>query len=129
MGGAMINLGSGAGEVRRYELARHWLEECRDFCAARDLDYHHGYALSWLARVELEQGDWNRAGTLAEPLLDSGDPIARMNALTVTARLRSRRGEPGAGPLLDAGRGSWPAAPATCNGCGRWPPRGRRPPG
>jgi DNA-binding CsgD family transcriptional regulator/tetratricopeptide (TPR) repeat protein len=116
--GAMINLGSGAGEVRRYELARRWLEECRDFCSARDLDYYHGYALSWLARVELEQGDWNRAGSLAEPLLDSKDPIARMNALVLTARLRSRRAESGAAPLLDE---AWELATRTGDLQRLWP--------
>ncbi|MCW2692049.1 MAG: helix-turn-helix transcriptional regulator, partial [Mycobacterium sp.] len=115
---AMVNLGSGAGEVRRYSLARRWLEECRDFCAARDLDANQDYALSWLARVELEQGAWDRAASLAESLLDSTSPIARIGALVVTARVRTRRKASGAGPLLDD---SWELASRTGDLQRLWP--------
>ena len=99
---AMVNLGSGAGEVRRYERALHWLEQARSFCAERDLDHSEHYATSWVARIDLEQGRWNSARALTEHLLLGTDPISRIGALTVLAKVRLRRGEQDAGDLLDA---------------------------
>ncbi len=116
--GALVNLGSGAGEVRRYVLARRWLEEACDFCAARDLDHHHSYALSWLARVELEQGNWDQASLLAGTLLENANRVARLGALTVAGRVRSRRGETGVGPLLDQ---AWELAESTGDLQRLWP--------
>ncbi|WP_027862832.1 AAA family ATPase [Marmoricola sp. URHB0036] len=98
---AMVNLGSGAGEVRRYRTARHWLEENRRFCTERDLDHSRDYAVCWLARIALEQGDWDRAFTLASSLPDDTDPISRIGALPVAAKVLVRRGEPGGPALLD----------------------------
>ena len=54
--GAMVNLGSGAGEVRRYDVARRWLEEGRASAPRATSTTTASYATSWLARVELEQG-------------------------------------------------------------------------
>ena len=98
---AMVNMGSGAGEVRRYETALHWLEEARSFCAERDLDQSEHYATSWVARIDLEQGRWDSARALTEQLLLGTDPISRIGALTVLAKVRVRRGEPDAAALLD----------------------------
>jgi DNA-binding CsgD family transcriptional regulator/tetratricopeptide (TPR) repeat protein len=97
---AMVNLGSGAGEVRRYDTARRWLEEGRRFCADRDLDHSHHYSTSWVARIDLEQGHLDSALALAESLLDT-DPISRIGALTVSARVRTRLGLGGAAEILD----------------------------
>jgi tetratricopeptide (TPR) repeat protein len=47
---ALVNLGSGAGEIRRYRLADHCLGEALVWCAERDLDDLWRYALAWLAR-------------------------------------------------------------------------------
>ena len=99
---AMVNLGSGAGEVRRYETARHWLEENRRFCTERDLDHSRDYAVCWLARIALEQGDWDRALALATSIPDDADPISRIGALPVAAKVLVRRGEPGGAALLEA---------------------------
>ena len=117
---ALVNLGSGAGEVRRYDVARRWLEEAREFCASRDLDHSRDYAISWLARTALEQGEWDRADEMASAARRGTDPISRMTALTVAGRLLVRRGQPGARGMLDeawnAARGSghlqrlWPVA-------------------
>ncbi len=98
---AMVNLGSGAGEVRRYPTARRWLEEAQDFCRERDLDHSRDYATSWLARIDLEQGRWGEALARAESPLAGTDPIARITALTVAGRVHLRRGEPGGAALLD----------------------------
>jgi DNA-binding CsgD family transcriptional regulator/tetratricopeptide (TPR) repeat protein len=104
---AMINLGSGAGEVRRYNTALRWLEEGRRFCAERDLDHSRDYATSWVARIDLEQGRWDSALARAERLLLGTDPISRIGALTVAAKIHARRGEGGATELLD---GAWAEA-------------------
>ena len=55
---ALVNLGSGAGEVRRYTDAEHWLCDTIAWAAQRDLDSVHAYALAWLARIEFERGHW-----------------------------------------------------------------------
>ncbi|MDX6276762.1 MAG: hypothetical protein QOJ72_890, partial [Nocardioidaceae bacterium] len=57
----LVNLGSGAGEIRRYDVAARWLDEAMDWCAAHDLDGRGDYATAWRARVMLEQGDWTAA--------------------------------------------------------------------
>ena len=115
---ALSNLGSGAGEVRRYATARTWLEECRRWCAARDLDASRGYAEAWLARVALEQGEWDRAVELAAPLTASEPVISRIVGHTVLGRVRARRGEPGAAVELQQG---WALADQTGDLQRLWP--------
>ncbi len=122
VGAALVNLGSGAGEVRRYDTAAHWLLETAAWCEARDLDTTHGYALSWLARVRFEQGRWADATSLAgHPMVERAQYVpVRIVALTVIGRLRVRRGDPNPDePLDEAWRLSqtagdlqrlWPAA-------------------
>ena len=93
---AMVNLGSGAGEVRRYETARRWLEEARSFCAERDLDHSEHYAISWVARIDLEQGRLGlgaRAGRAAPP--GHAIPISRIGALTVAGQGTGAAGRAG----------------------------------
>jgi hypothetical protein len=41
---AMTNLGSGAGEIRRYALADRWLRDAIAWSAERDLDSNRRYA-------------------------------------------------------------------------------------
>ena len=96
-------IGSGGGEVRRYDLAIPALETCLDYCLERDLAGQALYARSWLARCYLEQGRWREAGELCTELLR--DPwvvgISRMVTVTVVGRLRARRGDPGVWAALD----------------------------
>ena len=118
--GAMINLGSGAGEVRRYPLADRWLAETIDWSTARDLDIWRGYALAWRARSEFEQGRWAQASASAtEALVRHGREVpTRIVALTVLGRLRTRRGDPDAqGPLTEA----WELAQRTGDLQRLWP--------
>ena len=99
----MVNLGSGAGEIRRYADADHWLRETVAFCAERDLDLNGRYALAWLARCHFEQGRWSEAGTAAARVAavrSAGAPSRRV-ALTVLGRLRARRGDPDADRALE----------------------------
>jgi DNA-binding CsgD family transcriptional regulator len=100
IGAALINLGSGAGEVRRYAVAREWLHEAIAWCSAHDMDSNLRYATTWLARCDLEQGRWSQASRV----LDGAAPKSRRNrivALTVLGRLRVRRGDRGAAETLD----------------------------
>ncbi len=115
---ALVNLGSGAGEIRRYDVARRWLEESREFCSARDLDHSHYYSSSWLARIALEQGEWDRAASLAEEIPLDADPISRIGAEAVLAKVRMRRGEGGGASALDQ---AWALAGATGHLQRLWP--------
>jgi len=102
---AMNNLGSGAGEVRRYELADRWLRDSIEWCRDRELDTSRNYALAWLARTQFEQGRWPAATTAAVEVTAApmASAIARIVALTVIGRLRARRGDPDPdGPLAEA---------------------------
>jgi DNA-binding CsgD family transcriptional regulator len=101
--GAMGNFGSGSGEVRRYDIADHWLREAIAFAAERDLDAYRLYNLAWLGRTQFEQGNWSLATSLVTevighwptPMSHAGRvPNADRVALTVLGRLRVRRGDP-----------------------------------
>jgi DNA-binding CsgD family transcriptional regulator/tetratricopeptide (TPR) repeat protein len=98
-----LQIGSGAGEVRRYEVAVPALQECLDWSARHENLVYEGYARAWLARVDLEQGRWNDAGDGALDVIR--DPrslgLTRLTALSVLGRLRARRGDPDVWPVLD----------------------------
>lgn len=100
---ALINLGSGAGEIRRYASADRWLGEALAWCAERDLDRSADYATAWLARSRFEQGHWSAAAAMAESVADAPGVTARIVALTVLGRIRARSGATDADrPLLAA---------------------------
>jgi DNA-binding CsgD family transcriptional regulator/tetratricopeptide (TPR) repeat protein len=115
---ALANLGSGAGEIRRYDVAERWLRECADWCEQRDLDGHRHYALAWLARVFFERGRWSAAAEVlvAEPPVRMAP--SRIVALTALGRLRVRRGEPDAEQALDE---AWDLAQRTMDLQRLWP--------
>jgi DNA-binding CsgD family transcriptional regulator/tetratricopeptide (TPR) repeat protein len=96
-------IGSGGGEVRRYDLAVPALETGLAYCRERELTGQALYVCAWLARCYLEQGRWREAGDLCTDLLR--DPrlvgIARMVTVTAVGRLRARRGDPGVWDALD----------------------------
>jgi DNA-binding CsgD family transcriptional regulator/tetratricopeptide (TPR) repeat protein len=96
-------LGSGAGEVRRYDLAVPALETGLAYCIEHELAAQSAYIKSWLSRCHLEQGRWTVASDLCAEVLDDPRPlgIARMVAVTVLGRLRARRGDPGVWEPLD----------------------------
>jgi DNA-binding CsgD family transcriptional regulator/tetratricopeptide (TPR) repeat protein len=101
VGSAMTNLGSGAGEVRRYDVADRWLDASIQYCGERDLDGNRDYSTAWRSRTYLERGRLAEAGSLANEVLARSEvPIARMVALTVLGLVRARRGDPGADESL-----------------------------
>ncbi|MER5638879.1 LuxR C-terminal-related transcriptional regulator [Kitasatospora sp. NPDC002227] len=122
VGAALTNLGSGAGEVRRYAVAQPWLQEAVSWCGDRDFDGHRAYATAWLARCLFERGRWEEAEAALGEVDTGAGAGARTVALTVLGRLQARRGDPRAAATLDtawelAARAEslqrlWPAAAA-----------------
>jgi DNA-binding CsgD family transcriptional regulator/tetratricopeptide (TPR) repeat protein len=124
----LCNLGAGAAEIRRYQLAERWLGLAVDWCAERDLDSLRDHGLSWQARCHLEQGRWTEATQTATALLRTaaaggpGANVGKVMALTVIGQLRSRRGDPDGQTPLDTAwslvessgdvRRLWPVAAA-----------------
>ncbi|HET6748102.1 MAG TPA: hypothetical protein VFL71_02485 [Actinomycetes bacterium] len=116
----MTNLGSGAGEIRRYALADRWLRDAIAWSAERDLDANRRHANAWLARCHFEQGRWSEAGTTVASLAAEPPamPPSRIVALTVLGRLRTRRGDRDArAPLEEA----WELATQTGDLQRTWP--------
>ena len=88
---------------RDYVRGRKLLGEGLAFCEARDLDAWERYMSAWRAEVSLAEGKWNAASEDAEAVMRQHEvaPVTRIVALTVLARLRARRGDPGADTALD----------------------------
>jgi DNA-binding CsgD family transcriptional regulator len=101
---ALSMLGSGGGEARFYRDAVAALEESIVHGLAHDEDYSVAYSRSWLARISHEQGRWNEAVDYAELVAGTvthSEGIAHLTAMSALGRVRVRRGDPGAIPLLD----------------------------
>jgi DNA-binding NarL/FixJ family response regulator len=83
-------------------LARPRIGDAAAYFASRDLDAWTHYLAALACRLDLEVGDWPAAANGAQQLLDRNQvaPISRLPALTVLARLRLRRGDPGAREAL-----------------------------
>ncbi|CAN5763023.1 AAA family ATPase [soil metagenome] len=94
-GAALLNLGSGLGEIRRYDQAVEYLRRAIDFAEERDLDSARHYSMAWLARVHFERGEWDEATSVAErvPTKVEVSPISPIVGLTVLERVRTRRGD------------------------------------
>ncbi|ADB34819.1 transcriptional regulator, LuxR family [Kribbella flavida DSM 17836] len=117
---AMVNLGSGAGEIRRYDVADRWLAEAVAWCSERDLDSSRVYALAWQARSDFEQGRWAAAEQRAHEVIEgTGQHVpARIIACTVLGWLRARRGDPDFSAPLDT---AWRLARQTGDLQRLWP--------
>ena len=99
----LLQIGSGAGEVRRYDLAVPALRECIELTEQQEMGSRETYAAAWLARCEVELCQWDAAGARAARLLSRPvcNGISRMTALTGLGLLRAWRGDPGVWPALD----------------------------
>jgi DNA-binding CsgD family transcriptional regulator/tetratricopeptide (TPR) repeat protein len=99
----LTQIGSGLGELRRYDIAVPALREGIAFDSAREFVSSTQYASAWLARCELELGHWDEATAIAGGL--AANPrcvgISRFVALLTLGWLRGRRGDPAVAPLLD----------------------------
>lgn len=96
-------MGSGCGELRRYDVAIPALVEGSAFAASHGLETHRRYQVAWLARCRFDLGEWAEAETLARDAMSGSrtDAMARFVALNTLGWLRARRGDDDAFSLLD----------------------------
>ena len=96
-------IGSGLGEMRRYDGAVPALVEGVAFTTQHSLEVDRRYQTAWLARCRFDLGQWDDVEPLArEALAGSRDvAIARFVALNTIGWLRARRGDADAFALLD----------------------------
>lgn len=98
-----LQIGSGFGELRRYDVAVPALRVGIQFAESREIVTSTHYMSAWLGRCELELGHWDDAAVIAGGLLRSPRcrGTSRFVALVTLGWLRARRGDPGVWPLLD----------------------------
>jgi len=101
--GGYGQIGSGCGEMRRYDVAIPSLLEGIALGAAHGFEYHRRYAVAWLARCRFDLGRWDEAeGHVIDALAGSrSHALARFVALNTLGWLRARRGDADAWPPLD----------------------------
>jgi DNA-binding CsgD family transcriptional regulator len=99
---AYVNIAAISGTMKNYLFATKTLDAGISYCEERDLDSYTYYLLSWKARLNLETGLWKEAYRIAENLLKDENQAhaVKIAALTVVAKIKIRRGDPGAIPLL-----------------------------
>jgi DNA-binding CsgD family transcriptional regulator/tetratricopeptide (TPR) repeat protein len=93
---AYLMLGTGSGEIKRYEQALGWLDQGIALSTQTDDDYGVVYDTSWKARIHLEQGRWDDAERLADWVATEsigGAARSQATGLSVLGRLRVRRGD------------------------------------
>jgi DNA-binding CsgD family transcriptional regulator len=99
---AYSNLGSNGVKMKDYGFAKKILDEGIRYCEERDLDSWRLNMLSLKAYLNLETGNWDKAYSIAEQLVENEDkPRAfKINALVVIATIKMRRGNDDALPML-----------------------------
>jgi DNA-binding CsgD family transcriptional regulator len=100
---AHLMLGTASAELFEFATAERWIEEGIAFARSRDLDRQALYMEAWQAMCDMYAGRWDPAGDRAIAVLehDRQPSTARVVALVTLGRLRTRRGDPGAGEVLD----------------------------
>lgn len=99
----LANLGSGHGEIYRFDLAEKYLSEGIALTHARDLDGWRWYMSAWLALTRMFQGRWAKATDLAASVIETPftDVISIIMAQIALGRVRARRGDPDVWIALD----------------------------
>lgn len=100
---AYVNLIAAEITHGHYTLARQHLEDAMAYLSARDLDAWSHYLAAWTCRLDLETGRWAEVAEGAQQVLSRPQlaPVSRLPTLVVLARLRMRRGDPGATEVLE----------------------------
>ena len=111
-GRAWANLVSTAVVAGNYPTARADAGAGIAFCVERDLDFWTDYLRAWLARVDAECGDFDRAYAMAAALLERPQvaPVSAVSALIAQAAAALRRGAADAATLIER---AWQNAQAT----------------
>ncbi|HEX4984396.1 MAG TPA: AAA family ATPase, partial [Ilumatobacteraceae bacterium] len=96
-------IGSGCGELRRYDLAVPALIEVIAVASEHSFEANRRYGVAWLARCQFDQGKWDEAELQARHALAGSSSITyiRFVALNTLGWLRARRGSDDVWPLLD----------------------------
>jgi DNA-binding CsgD family transcriptional regulator len=98
---ALAMIGSGAGELMHLQDAEGYLRESVALAEANDVQL--SYASAWLALCLMLRGRWDEATDIATEVLALGvEDISNVMAWLALARVRLRRGDPGADEALDA---------------------------
>lgn len=99
---ALLNLAEIAVDFRDAARARELTDEAIRFCTERDLDPYALCVVGARSLWRFWRGDWAGAAEDAETVLHHPrvPPVDRIPALVVLGRMRMRRGDPGAEPLL-----------------------------
>ena len=107
-GGALLAdthqmLATASAELHAFDIAEKHLAAGIATARRLDLDRVAGYMESWQAICDLFRGRWTLAGERATAAVRTQAPGStnRVVALVALARVRSRRGDPGADELLD----------------------------
>lgn len=98
---ASTMLGSGLGELMHLTEADTCLSEALVLAEAHD--FNGVYTRAWLALCRMYAGRWDEAAGLASAVvsIEHDSSMSRLTALLALARLRVRRGDPGAAEALD----------------------------
>ena len=96
-------IGSGCGELRRYDQAVPALIEAAAISGEQSFEANRRYVVAWLARCRFDQGQWDEAENLARDGLAGSTSVTyiRFVALNTLGWLRARRGSDDVWPLLD----------------------------
>jgi DNA-binding CsgD family transcriptional regulator/tetratricopeptide (TPR) repeat protein len=99
----MTHLAWTALRLRDYALAREYLESALRHASENGLELRRGYLLAYLAQLQFDLGRWPDAVDTAALVLREPrrSRVPRILALTITGRIRARRGDPEVWPPLD----------------------------
>jgi DNA-binding CsgD family transcriptional regulator/tetratricopeptide (TPR) repeat protein len=102
----MTHLAWAAQRRRMYDIALNYLDSALKHASERGWELRRGYQLAYRAQIELDRGQCHDAAETAALVLREPrrSRVPRIVALTVTARIRARRGDPELSPLLDEAR-------------------------
>jgi DNA-binding CsgD family transcriptional regulator len=102
-GEASTQLVAAALDLRRYDLAARYVDSGLAYCSDHGLELYRFYLLGYQARVELDQGRWDKAAEAAAAVLRIRrvSIMPRITGLVVLGLVRARRGDPGHRDLLD----------------------------
>src|SRR5262249_31993887 len=103
IGRAIAHLGWTAQRRRAYPEALRFLDRGLREASERGWELRRAYLLGYLATVQVALGRGGDAVETSLPILGDarGSRVPRIIALTVVGRVRARRGQPEAWPLLD----------------------------